>query len=86
MPDRQLSAAGNLTLTGTKYLWLRRQEDLCERAAAEFRSLLVQDLQAGTTLALKENFGHFGGLGDQIPVGLGGNGTGQSTHVAGQSR
>jgi transposase len=53
---RQLSAAGNLSLTGTKYLWLRRHEDLRQRAAAQFRSLLVQDLQTGTAWALKENF------------------------------
>lgn len=56
---RKLSAAGNLILTGTKYLWLRRQEDLRQRAAAEFRSLLVQDLQTGTAWALKENFDRF---------------------------
>ena len=56
---RQLSAAGNLTLTGTKYLWLRRHEDLRQRAAAQFRSLLVQDLQTGTAWALKENFDRF---------------------------
>ena len=56
---RQLSAAGNLSLTGTKYLWLRRHEDLRQRAAAQFRSLLVQDLQTGTAWALKENFDRF---------------------------
>lgn len=56
---RQLSAVGNLILTGTKYLWLRRHEDLRQRAAAEFRSLLIQDLQTGTAWALKENFDRF---------------------------
>jgi transposase len=56
---RQLSAAGNLSLTGTKYLWLRRHEDLRQRAAAQFRSLLIQDLQTGTAWALKENFDRF---------------------------
>ena len=58
---RQLSAAGNLTLTGTKYLWLRRHEDLRQRAAAQFRSLLVQDLQTGTAWALAKNFDRFWG-------------------------
>jgi transposase len=58
---RKLSAAGNLILSGTKYLWLRRHEDLRQRAAAEFRSLLVQDLQTGTAWALKENFDRFWG-------------------------
>ena len=56
---RQPSAAGNLTLAGTKYLWLRRHEDLRQRAAAEFRRLLVQDLQTGTAWALKENSDRF---------------------------
>ena len=56
---RQPSAAGNLTLAGSKYLWLRRHEDLRQRAAAEFRRLLVQDLQTGTAWALKENFDRF---------------------------
>jgi len=56
---RRLSAAGNLTLTGTKYLWLRRHEDLCREAAERFRSLLIQDLQTGTAWALKENFDRF---------------------------
>lgn len=56
---RQLSAAGNLTLSGTKYQWLRRHEDLRQRAEADFRGLLVQDLQTGTAWALKENFDRF---------------------------
>ena len=45
---RQLSAAGTHTLTDTKYVWRQRQENLCQRAAAEFRSLLGQVLQTGT--------------------------------------
>ena len=56
---RHLRAAGNLILTGTKYLWLRRHDDLRQRAAAEFRRLLIQDLQTGTAWALKENFDRF---------------------------
>lgn len=54
--NRQLSAAGNLILTGSKYLWLKKHEDLRTRASAKFRALLVQDLQTGTAWALKENF------------------------------
>jgi transposase len=57
--NRQLSAAGNLILSGTKYQWLRRHEDMRERAEAEFRKLLVKDLQTGTAWALKENFSRF---------------------------
>lgn len=56
---RQLSAAGNLILKDSKYLWLRRTQDLCRQAAARFRSLLIQDLQTGTAWALKENFDRF---------------------------
>ena len=56
---RQLSAAGNPSLKGSKYLWLKRPQDLCREAAAEFRSLLGQDLQTGTAWALKENFDRF---------------------------
>lgn len=56
---RQLSAAGNLTLKDSKYLWLRRHRDLCREAAERFRSLLIQDLQTGTAWALKENFDRF---------------------------
>lgn len=56
---RQLSAAGNLTLKDSKYLWLRRHQDLCREAAERFRGLLIQDLQTGTAWALKENFDRF---------------------------
>jgi len=56
---RELSAAGNLILKGSKYLWLKTHEDLRLKASREFRALLVQDLQTGTAWALKENFDHF---------------------------
>ena len=62
---RQLSAAGNLTLKDSKYLWLRRHRDLCKEAAERFRSLLIQDLQTGTAWALKENFDRFWGYTSQ---------------------
>ena len=52
---RELSAAGNLLLKGSKYLWLKTHEDMRTKAAREFRALLVQDLQTGTAWALKEN-------------------------------
>jgi hypothetical protein len=45
---RHLRAAGNLILTGTKCLWPRQPDDLRQRAAAEFRRLLNQDLKTGT--------------------------------------
>lgn len=55
---RELSAAGNLILKGSKYLWLKTHEDMRLKASREFRALLVQDLQTGTAWALKENFDH----------------------------
>ena len=56
---RELSAAGNLILKGSKYLWLKEHEDMRLKASMEFRALLVQDLQTGTAWALKENFDQF---------------------------
>lgn len=56
---RELSAAGNLILKGSKYLWLKTHEDMRLKASREFRALLVQDRQTGTAWALKENFDHF---------------------------
>ncbi len=56
---RELSAAGNLILKGSKYLWLKTHEDMRLKASREFRALLVQDLQTATAWALKENFDHF---------------------------
>lgn len=53
---RELSAAGNLILKGSKYLWLKTHEDMRLKASLEFRALLVQDLQTGTAWSLKENF------------------------------
>lgn len=57
--NRQLSAAGNLVLKGTKYQWLKTHEDMRTKAAVEFRDLLVQNLQTGTAWGLKELFDHF---------------------------
>jgi len=56
---RELSAAGNLILKGSKYLWLKTHEDMRRKASREFRALLVQDLQTGTAWSLKKNFAHF---------------------------
>lgn len=57
--NRQLSAAGNMVLKGTKYQWLKTHEDMRTKAAVEFRDLLVQNLQTGTAWGLKELFDHF---------------------------
>lgn len=56
---RKLSASANPLLSGSKYLWLKTHDDLRRSVEAEFRALLVQDLQTGTAWALKENFDRF---------------------------
>lgn len=56
---RELSAAGNMILRGTKYQWLRTHEDMRRKSALEFRQLLVEELQTGTAWSLKELFDHF---------------------------
>lgn len=53
---RELSAAGNLILSGSKYLWLKTHEDLRLKSSMEFRTLMIADLQTGTAWSLKENF------------------------------
>lgn len=57
--NRQLNTAGDTSLNGSKYLWLKRPEDLHGRAAEEFRVLLAQDLKTGTAWGVKENFDRF---------------------------
>jgi transposase len=53
---RELSAAGNLILNKTRFIWLRTHERMTEKAAIAFRKLMVADLQTGTAWAVKENF------------------------------
>jgi len=57
--NKQLSAAGDMVLKGTKYQWLRTHEDMRLKSAVEFRQLLVHNLQTGTAWGLKEMFEHF---------------------------
>lgn len=56
---RQLSAAGNPLLTGSKYFWLRKKWDLRRSADAEFKGLLQQDLDIGMAWTMKQNFDRF---------------------------
>ena len=56
---RQLSAAGNPLLTGSKYFWLRKKLDLRRSADAEFKALLQQDLDTGMAWTMKQNFDRF---------------------------
>jgi transposase len=54
--QRVLKRAGDERLTGSKYLWLRRPEDLSETQRAAFRALQREDLKVGRAWALKERF------------------------------
>ncbi len=56
---RALRRAGDERLTGSKYLWLRRPEDLTDEQRVAFRALQRQDLKVGRAWALKERFRTF---------------------------
>jgi transposase len=56
---RALKRAGDERLTGSKYLWLRRPEDLTDDQRAAFRALQREDLKVGRAWALKERFRTF---------------------------
>jgi len=56
---RTLKRAGDERLTGSKYLWLRRPEELSETQRAAFRALQREDLKVGRAWALKERFRTF---------------------------
>lgn len=56
---RALKRVGDERLTGSKYLWLRRPEDMTEQQRAAFRALQREDLKVGRAWALKERFRTF---------------------------
>jgi transposase len=56
---RALRRAGDERLTGSKYLWLRRPEDMTDEQRAAFRALQHEDLKVGRAWALKERFRTF---------------------------
>ena len=56
---RALKRAGDERLTGSKYRWLRRPEDLTEEQRTAFRALQREDLKVGRAWALKERFRTF---------------------------
>src|SRR5262249_19426041 len=56
---RALKRAGDERLTGSKYLWLRRPEDLSDQQRATFRALQRADLKVGRASALQERFRPF---------------------------
>jgi len=56
---RALKRGGDERLTGSKYLWLRRPEDLTAEQRVAFRALQREDLKVGRAWALKERFRTF---------------------------
>jgi transposase len=56
---RALRRGGDERLTGSKYLWLRRPENMTAAQRAAFRALQREDLQVGRAWALKERFRTF---------------------------
>ncbi|THJ24008.1 MAG: ISL3 family transposase [Nitrospira sp. CG24E] len=51
---RELMAAGDETLKGSKYLWLYSRENVPERRRDEFNALIRQELNVGRAWAIKE--------------------------------
>jgi len=56
---RTLKRAGDERLTGSKYLWLRRPENLSDEQRAAFRALHREDLKVSRAWTLKERFRTF---------------------------
>ena len=84
---RKLSAAGDRTLKGSKYWWLRRPSDLCRRgvprpalAGPANRHRMGVEGELRPVLEL-----YVAGVGAQIFMGPGGDRPGHGTHPAGQS-
>jgi transposase len=57
--NRVLVAAGDKSLTSTKYLWLHSAENLPERHIERFGELRGSDLKTGRAWAIKESFRWF---------------------------
>lgn len=58
---RELQAAGDDRLRGTKHKWLKSFKDQRVKAAVEFRKLLTHNLRSGEAWGLKELFDKFWG-------------------------
>jgi len=57
--NRVLSAGGDKSLSGTKYLWLYSEENLPDRHRDRFASLRGGDLKTARAWAIKESLRHF---------------------------
>lgn len=57
--SRKLKTAGDKTLIGSKYAWLRNPENMSEKQRTEFDQLMTCELQTGTAWSLKNMFRAF---------------------------
>ena len=57
--DRTLKQADDARLTGTKYLWLMRPQEMTPEQRATFRTLQGSDLKVARAWILKERFHQF---------------------------
>jgi len=53
--NKELRENGDVSLTGTKYLWLYAGENLPDKHRERFETLKAQDLKTGRAWAIKEN-------------------------------
>ena len=57
--SRKLKTAGDKTLIGSKYAWLRNPENMSDKQRADFDQLMTCELQTGTAWSLKNMFRAF---------------------------
>jgi len=57
--SRALKTAGDKTLIGSKYTWLRNPENMSDKQRADFDQLMTCELQTGTAWSLKNMFRAF---------------------------
>nr|WP_278248912.1 ISL3 family transposase [Chlorobium sp. N1] len=57
--SRALKSAGDKTLIGSKYAWLRNPENMSDKQRADFDQLMTCELQTGTAWSLKNMFRAF---------------------------
>ena len=57
--SRKLKTAGDKTLVGSKYTWLRNPENMSDKQRADFDQLMTCELQTGTAWSLKNMFRAF---------------------------
>jgi len=57
--SRKLKTAGDKTLIGSRYAWLRNPENMSEKQRSDFDQLMTCELQTGTAWSLKNMFRAF---------------------------